>query len=234
MFTRMLSLCVLVRERLGEVDPGGARDAGGQGPRRRRLAADDRGVDDRAAAAGPHDRDHRAAQAHRGHELEVDVGLPGDVVEILEALRRRGAGVVEKDVDPTERGCRLLDEAPAARGLRHVGRDRQHLAAGLRAQLRGRGFEMGPAGARRSPLGHLPRESRAAAARPRPSLPPVISATLPSRPRSSMPSSRTDTHPVMASPDPQQGSSGHSVRRRSPGDRSTGAPARRSMNISLT
>ena len=69
----------------------------------------------RTAAARPHDRDHGAAQAHRRHQLEIDVGLPA-ASSISSRPPPRGPAIVEQDIlDAAECvGCRV-HEAPGSR-----------------------------------------------------------------------------------------------------------------------
>src|SRR5206468_6579966 len=76
---------VLVGERLGQIDAGRARDAGRERARQRRLAANRRYVDDAAAAAALHVRDHEPAEPDGAHHLQVEVVLPGGLVDLLEA-----------------------------------------------------------------------------------------------------------------------------------------------------
>src|SRR6267378_2863606 len=122
---------VLVREPLGEVDAGRARHRRGHGARRRRLAADGGDVDDDAAAALLHDRDAQAAEPDGGHQLELDVRLPRAVIDVHERGRRRGAGVVEENVDAAEALGGRLHHGLHILGARHVGGNREHLATGL-------------------------------------------------------------------------------------------------------
>ena len=86
-------------------------------------------------------RDHEPAETDRGHQLQLDVLLPGGVADLLEAGRRRGARVVHEDVDaaPAREGRR--DERLDLLGPRHVGGHRQHVGAGLAPDLVGDALE---------------------------------------------------------------------------------------------
>ena len=121
---------VLVGERLREVDAGGAGQRGRQGPGGGRLAADHGDIDDLPAAPPLHVRDGEAAEADRPHHLEVEVGLPGGVVDGLERIGIGGPGIVEQDVDAAPAVGNRLDHGLDVRGARDVGGHGEHLASG--------------------------------------------------------------------------------------------------------
>jgi hypothetical protein len=93
----MLSLMNSLGQQLGQCHSAGPGDRGGRGVGRLELGADAQDVDDPAAAAALHMRDHQPGQAHRGHQLELDAALPGRVVG---QERHVGGlpGVVDQDV----------------------------------------------------------------------------------------------------------------------------------------
>ena len=101
---------VLLRERLGEIDAGGAGHRGRQRLGQRRLAADRRDVEDRATAARLHRRHHEPAEAHRAHHLEVEVVLPRLVGDVEEGRGLRRPRVVDQDVDAAPAADHLVDE----------------------------------------------------------------------------------------------------------------------------
>jgi len=121
---------VLAGQRLGEIDAGGARDRCGQATRSRRLAADGGHVDDAPTAPPLHVRDDQAAEAHGGHQLQIEVLLPGGVVHLAERGGRRRARVVDEHVHAAEARQHGAHERLHVGQLGDVGRLRQHLGAG--------------------------------------------------------------------------------------------------------
>ena len=163
--------CVLVGERLGQVDPGRARHARRQRPGGGGLASHRGHVHDAAAPAPLHVGDHEAAEADRGHELQVDVGLPRGVVDLLEARGRGGAGVVDEDVHAAPARDGRGDERLDLVRPRHVARHREQVGAGRAPDEVGGSFEhlLPPRAHRnlraraREPLGGRPTEAFARA-----------------------------------------------------------------------
>jgi hypothetical protein len=102
----------------------------GKGPGGWGLAADHGDIDDLPAAPPLHVRDGEAAEADRPHHLEVEVRLPGGVVDGLERIRIGGPGIVEQDVDAAPAVGNRLDHGLDVRGARDVGGHGEHLAAG--------------------------------------------------------------------------------------------------------
>ena len=148
----------LLRERLGEGEPGGAAHRGRQGARARGLGAGVQDVDDPAASRLPHGRHAEPHAADRREELQLEVGLPGRVVDRVEPSGRRGAGVVDEDVDPPEpperRGHEPLEVAGARDVSRHV-QDRRTLRPERPGRLR-EARRVAPADRDGRPLGGEP------------------------------------------------------------------------------
>src|SRR5579875_578475 len=124
--------CWRMGERLGEGDTGGAAHAGRVGGRARLLAGDLGDIDDCAAALRAQHRDHEAAGADRGEDLEIQVVDPGFVGDRLERIGGSHAGVVDKGVNPSEALVRGADEALDVLSAAHVGAEREAFAAGGR------------------------------------------------------------------------------------------------------
>ena len=132
----------------------------------------------RAPAAALHSGEGQAGQANRGKNLEIEVGLPDFVGKVFELGRLRASGVVHQDIDAAQVGgyCRkypadLIGTADVARisAAASAGRDDSAVS------VRGSG--------RRATIATSAPEAAnfSAIALPIPRLPPVISATLPSR-----------------------------------------------------
>src|SRR5262249_46533539 len=70
-------------------------------------------VHDPPAAGLPHVRHAQSHAADGREEFELEVGLPGRVVDTVEASGRGGPGIVDQDVEPPEafdgRGHELLE-----------------------------------------------------------------------------------------------------------------------------
>src|SRR5579884_1860831 len=73
------------------------------------IVADE--IDDAAAALTHHDRQHIAQATDVTHELELKAFFPILFGEMLDDAARRGARVVDHDVDTTERLVSLFDES---------------------------------------------------------------------------------------------------------------------------
>ena len=93
------------------------RHAGGAGHRARLAGAARRlgrhgQVKRTDPLAGPQLRQRQAGQPHRGHQLELEVGLPRVVVDRLERTGRGAPGVVHDPVDAAPPRHDRVDEAP--------------------------------------------------------------------------------------------------------------------------
>ena len=97
-------------------------------------------VDHPAAPALGHLRTGHLHQVHRRHHVQVPLGLPVGVLELVERLDLRRACVVDQNVDAAEAGLALGHDPLGGAGLGHVGPeslaagDRQHVCALLRQQ----------------------------------------------------------------------------------------------------
>ena len=118
-------LAVLAGERLGQVLAGGVGGARRDLPIGRLDAVVADQVDDAAAALLDHDRQHVAQAAHIAHELELQRLRPVLLGEMLDHAARRGAGIVDHDVDAAERLVALLDEVLGVGVLGEIGDDRR-------------------------------------------------------------------------------------------------------------
>ena len=81
------------------------------------------------AVAGPQLRESQPGEPHGGHQLELEVGLPGAVVDRLDGAARGSPRVVDDAVDAAPAGHGRLDEGLEVSGPGDVGPLRQHVAA---------------------------------------------------------------------------------------------------------
>ena len=134
-------------------------------------------------------RQHTSGEPHHAHQLQLEVLVPGGVVETIDCAGGRTPGVVHHPVDTIPTGDGGVDERCDVGCTRHVGTLREHVGARL-AQRRLGGaqtFLVPPADGDRCPSA----ASRLASPSPSPSVPPVMSTTLPASSRSMVtPSSR--------------------------------------------
>ena len=75
------------------------------------------------------------------HELELERLLPILFRQVQDLAARRGARVVDEDVDPAEAGGRLVHDSLDVVGAREVPRHREHLRPRHLGELLGRRLE---------------------------------------------------------------------------------------------
>jgi hypothetical protein len=133
---------VLVGERFGQIDAGGARNRSRQRARIRRFAAHNRRVDDTAAAALAHQRNHPPAAAYGRHQFKIEIALPGGIVDRFERGGRRRAGVVDQDIDAAELCQRGIDKFIDIFGAADIGGNGEDISAGFLADRGGDVLQM--------------------------------------------------------------------------------------------
>ena len=185
MLTRMLS-AAFVGQRFGEIDARRPRHAGGDRPRRRLFARDSGHIDDPSTSLLAHMRNGEPRAADGAKQLYLDILLPDLVNGLFKRHGRRTAGVVDQDVEASEALDRLQHE------LRAIGRivtsARTASTSPPVAEVISLAVVCSTSSRRAQIATRTPSSQRRnAVARPIPSLPPVIAATLPCNPRSMRP-----------------------------------------------